>query len=316
MEPNFFIVGAPKSGTTSLYHYLDQHPQIFMSPMKEPCYFASEVRLENFAPEYRTQASRYAREMSMYLGSSKTEKHSVGYVSRWEDYVGLFDRVAGETIVGEASVVYLWSPSAARNIAARIPRAKIVAVLRHPVDRAWSQYLQYRANGYLTSPFREHIEACMAARNPSRKGQFSPAYPFLEFGMYYEQLRTWFELFPRENIQVCFYQDGLAHILTDLLRFLCVDTTFEIDTSRRYLDSSSAENAMILYRTLKKYDLWQPFRRLAPSSVRPLFHRLAFRKHTPIQMNEEDRRFLCEYYKDGVMKLEDLLQRDLHSWLI
>jgi hypothetical protein len=312
LEPNFFIVGAPKSGTTSLYHYLDQHPQIFMSPVKEPCYFASEVRLEHFAPEYRMQASRYAREMSVYLGGSKTEKRSAGYVSRWEDYLGLFDRVAGETIVGEASVAYLWSPSAARNIAARIPGAKIVAVLRHPVDRAWSQYLQYRAIGYLTKPFREHIEACMA----SRKEQFSPAYPFLEFGMYYEQLRTWFELFPRENIRVYFYQDGLAHILTDLLRFLCVDTAFEIDTSRRYLDSSGAENGTFLYRTLKKYDLWQPFRRVAPASVRPLFHRLAFRRQTPIQMNEEDRRFLCEYYKNGVLRLEDLLRRDLHSWLI
>src|SRR5579864_1438595 len=114
--PNFFIVGAPKAGTTSLYHYLDQHPQIYMSPVKEPNYFASEVRLEGFSEEFREQAVTDIAQLRKYLDGPISEKRFGGLVAAWPDYLKLFKNVQGEQAIGEASVCYLWSESASRNI--------------------------------------------------------------------------------------------------------------------------------------------------------------------------------------------------------
>src|SRR5436853_3687804 len=93
--PNFFVVGAGKSGTTSLYHYLRQHPQIYMSPIKEPCYFASEVRVENLAPSYRRHVRRMSRRLPEVLAAVNSVKPLGWLVSEWDDYLRLFQNVEG-----------------------------------------------------------------------------------------------------------------------------------------------------------------------------------------------------------------------------
>src|SRR5579883_1592600 len=115
-EPNFFIVGTGKAGTTSLYHYLRQHPQVYMSPIKEPCFFASEIRPDTLSAAHR----RYIR-----LESGKSTTRPPGWLfTNWEEYLQLFRDVRTETAIGEASVAYLWSETAAANIAGRLPHAK------------------------------------------------------------------------------------------------------------------------------------------------------------------------------------------------
>jgi hypothetical protein len=312
MPPNFFIVGAPKAGTTSLYHYLDQHPQIYMCPVKEPCHFAPEVNPKNFSPEYKRQAKYEARAMEAWLRGPRLEKRFSGYVPEWPDYLSLFDAASEEIAIGEASVCYLWSPTAARNIASCLPNARIVAILRHPVERAWSQYQHGVANGAVKGSFRQHVETCLNSRTET----FSPHYPFLEFGLYSGQIRTYLDLFPRENVKVCFFEDGLPSIVAELLRFLNVDPTVQIDLSGRHLDSSAAEAPTAVYRTLRRFQLWQSLRSLAPRPARSVLRKLAFRKHTRAPMDESDRRFLCEYYREDVLRLAAMLERDLTSWLV
>src|SRR6266480_2280597 len=95
--PNFFIVGTGKAGTTSLYHYLQQHPQIYMSPIKEPCYFASEIRRENLTSTHLQHIRWMSRKLQDPFG---------WLVSEWNDYVRLFQDVHEETAIGEASVAY------------------------------------------------------------------------------------------------------------------------------------------------------------------------------------------------------------------
>jgi hypothetical protein len=85
--PNFFLVGAPKAGTTSLYYYLDQHPQIYMCPIKEPNFFAAEIREENFEPHLRQRLTRQSRSLREFLSGQMREKLFSGIVSEWEDYV-------------------------------------------------------------------------------------------------------------------------------------------------------------------------------------------------------------------------------------
>src|SRR5579863_1241705 len=132
--PNFFIVGAPKAGTTSLYHYLDQHPEIYMSPVKETNHFASEIRLAGFADELQEQVKRDMRAMQKYLAGPMSEKRFGAVGLEWDDYLKLFRNATDEKAIGEASVCYLWSRTAAKNIFARIPRAKIIMILRDPAE--------------------------------------------------------------------------------------------------------------------------------------------------------------------------------------
>src|SRR5256885_834533 len=107
--PTFFIVGAPKAGTTSLYHYLDQHPQIYMSAIQEPNYFALEIRPENCDPGLRGDLERDNAGLREFLAGPRLEKRFGGIVTDWDDYLRLFAN-AGETVteLGEASVCYLW----------------------------------------------------------------------------------------------------------------------------------------------------------------------------------------------------------------
>src|SRR6516225_9859213 len=189
-EPNFFIVGTAKGGTTSLYHYLRQHPQVYMSPIKEPCYFASEIRMENLSEAHW----RYIR-----LHTGETTMRPPGWLfSTWQEYLELFRGVRNEIAVGEASVAYLWSETAPSNIAARLPGAKIIIILRDPAERAFSQYLHQVAVGLVRSTFREHLEACF--RNQERK--ISEYYPLLEVGLYHGQVKRYLDSFPRENVRI------------------------------------------------------------------------------------------------------------------
>ena len=103
--PNFFIVGTGKAGTTSLYHYLQQHPAIYMSPIKEPCYFASEVRTENLTAMFLRHSRRMSRKVPESLVGTEAGKPLGWLISQWEDYLRLFNSVNRETAIGEANRV-------------------------------------------------------------------------------------------------------------------------------------------------------------------------------------------------------------------
>src|SRR5215469_12354579 len=179
--PNFFIAGAPKAGTTSLYHYLDQHPQIYMSPIKEPSYFSLEIRLENFGPDMQELTRRDMPFLREYLDGPMTTKRWGGPITRWEDYLRLFRGVQEEAAIGEASVCYLWSETAPRHIAEKVPEAKILLILRDPTERAFSHYLHAVSGGITQGTFREYVELDLRCRNT----KFTFRHPLLAYGRYY-----------------------------------------------------------------------------------------------------------------------------------
>ena len=115
MMPTFFIAGAPKAGTDLLYYQLDQHPEIYMSPLKEPNFFAEEIRPKNFDPSVKKHALRLIERTRRELDAGTTVKRFGGIVCELSDYEKLFTGVRSETAIGEASVSYLWSRSAPRT---------------------------------------------------------------------------------------------------------------------------------------------------------------------------------------------------------
>lgn len=199
-KPNFFILGAAKSGTTSLYHYLGRHPEVFMSPVKEPSFFCEGFQV----------------------------------VTSAVDYFRLFDGVGAEKRIGEASHVYLTNPSTAGVLKALFPAARFVVILRNPADRAYSLYHHMRRNGYeWAGSFEKALELEERRWRSERFRRTCPQYfyNFLYFrsGLYGQQLARYFSLFDKRQFHVMTLDELKSDPLGSLrgiLEFLKVDPDF------------------------------------------------------------------------------------------
>jgi Sulfotransferase family len=191
--PNLFIVGAARAGTTSLYHYLGQHPEIYMSPLKEPDFFSPRANPRRWVEKAYSE----------------------------EAYLALFADARTEKLLGEASTSYLWFPTAARAIHARVPDAKILIVLREPIERAYSHYLMDVSDGVEERIFSEVIHDAARRHTPS----------YADFGLYCEQVRRYLDLFG-DDVLVLFFEPLFADPRTGLrgiFEFLGVDPGFSAD---------------------------------------------------------------------------------------
>ena len=310
--PNFFIAGAPKAGTTSLYHWLAAHPQVYMSSIKEPSYFSLEARPENFAPEYQERMLQQMSDVQSSLRSGTGQSLRHGVVGEWEDYLRLFVAAANKIAVGEASVVYLWSKTAAQRIAERLPHSRILLILRDPAERAFSQYLHYVSFGQVSTSFRQHI---LASLNPGDKfGLYSP---FLEMGLYAEQLQRYLDVFPREQFRIWLYEDTVAEpevFHRQVMEFLTIDSSFVPDVSKRH-NELLVPKLLGITQAMRRSGLWGRLRSTMPAPLRPLLRKVAYRQRRSVHLAPEDRRFLIDYYKKNIHQLQHFLDRDLSAWL-
>ena len=311
-EPNFFLVGAGKAGTTSLFHYLDQHPDIYMSPVKEPSFFSLETRPENFDPAFRKLGYELEERMGVFLRGPMTEKISGGIVRDWNDYMRLFLNAQNQHAVGEASVCYLWSRTAAVGISNRFPQARILIVLRSPAERAFSQYLHNMSDGFISQSFRDYVRA---SQQSGHRG-LGVHEPFLEMGLYADQVQRFFDRFPRQQIGIWFYEDTKARpqqFMREVLEFLNVDSSFRPDTARRYNEPRVARFGKAK-RLLRRLGVWQMAATLAPAGVRHAVRKAAHRPTHTLTMSVEDRAMMVDYYHGDICRLEKLLGRDLSAW--
>jgi len=279
--PNFFIAGAPKAGTDLLYYQLDQHPQILMSPLKEPNFFAQEIRLENFHASLQPQVEHGLAQMRVYLDAGAPCKRFGGIVSDLEDYCRLFASANGHRAIGEGSVCYLWSHSAASHIADLVPHARVIIVLMDPAERAFHQYLKSLSDGAVAHSFSRHLDLAFNDRSePSQ--QIRLFNPFLSFGEYAGQVDRYLNAFPREQLFISLYEDTQEdhdRWFAEVLRFLDVDSSFRPDE----VDVPSTPH-------------------LPHDTPEPL-------------LNPADRARLVAYYRSEILCLQDLIRRDLSPWL-
>jgi hypothetical protein len=306
-SPNFFLVGAPKAGTTSLYYTLAQHPGIYVSAIKEPCYFSDEIKPERLSSSLRRQHERDSKRLQEYLAEPTLQTRFGGVVRDWDDYLRLFANARDEAAIGEGSVIYLWSQSASENIARQVPGAKIIIVLREPGERAFSQYLHGVGVGAISWSFREHIHRNLK----DRSGEICVHYPFLELGLYSAQVERYLDRFRQVFIGLYddYRRDGPGFI-RQILQFLDVDPDVLLPTDRRDLEAQVPRYPAI--GLLRRWGIWGRAAHLSPRSLRPIFRRILSRARPT--MEPPDRRLLTDFYREDVRKLAGLIGRDLSDW--
>lgn len=294
--PNFLIIGAAKSGTTALYHYLRQHPQVYMCPQKETNFFAYGERKVRFTGPRDANDSDFI-------------------ITTLERYEEQFAAVSDELAVGEASPWYLYSAEAAANIQRRIPDAKLVTVLRNPVDRAFSSYLHAFKDGRESLSFEEGL---LAEEDRIARG-WEPLWHYRRAGLYAGQVERFLDLFSRDQMRFYLYEDLLENpggLFGDIYRFLGVDPDFVADTSVKPNASGVPKN-QLLGRLLLQPNLFKrTVKPLLPERLRyELSQRLNQRLLEKPPLSEETRKRLLSGYKNDILTLQDLIGRDLSVWL-
>jgi hypothetical protein len=296
--PNFLLIGAAKAGTSSVFAYLGQHPEIFVSPAKEPNYFALAGQRVSFAGPGDTIVNQ----------ASITDERR---------YRALFRGAYGARAVGEASTLYLYDPGAAAAIRRDVPDVRVIAILRDPVERAYSSFLHMRRDGRETvASFEEALDL-----EESRiDQQWEHLWHYARLGRYHEQLQRYFALFPREQLRVWLYDDLEANpreVLREVFGFLGVDPAFEPDMSIRH-KVAGTPRSKALHAVLTRPNPAKSFaKRLLPASVRSrvygaLMHQNV-KEHREV-MRAETRQRLQNLFRGDVERLSVLLERDLSAW--
>ena len=272
--PNLIIFGAIKSGTGALHQYLDHHPDIFMSPLKEPRYF---MHRDTAANERRRTSKIYP-------------------IRTLEDYAAQFEKAANERIIGESSSGYIYSEFAAKKIMDTLPGVRLVASLRNPVDRACAHFQMITKT--------EKIDPSILKDKSASWAQSS---------LYYEKLKSYFDLFPREQIKIMVYEEWTADTrkaLKTLYQFLDVEDTFELNSHIVY------RPATVLWPKVRQDSWLRQLKPLIPTRLLMLINSHKARNVRPVEklIPTDVRSAMNEWYSQDIKRLEDLLERDLSIW--
>jgi hypothetical protein len=300
-HPNFFLVGAARAGTTSLWQYLRDHPEIHMPsglPGKEPSFFCDLT--PPWATAYRT----------------------------YDEYLTLFTRAGRCPAVGDASTNYLVSPESPRRIHERYPEGRIIVILRNPVQRAYSLYRFLCFWGLESATtFEKALERENDRfENERFKRQMELlyfAFLYVNSGLYSAQLERYFALFPRDRIFVVLYDDlkkDPRGTTRELYRFLSVNAEFEPDVAVH--NASGFPLSVRVQGALCRTWNAHPLRPREPIRRRDRLHfPVAFGinallgRYRSSRMRSETRRALVKRFRDDIQKTAALIGRNLDSWV-
>ncbi|HMB89289.1 MAG TPA: sulfotransferase [Rhodothermales bacterium] len=296
--PNFLIVGAAKAGTTSLYHYLRQHPDVFMPEALKESFFLSGLSPTQFVGPGRQYGSRM--------------------ITTWEAYQDLFAGSADCPARGEACVAYLYfTDETIASIRQWLGRdVRIIISLRDPVGRAYSNYLHHVGDGIEPLPFEEAVEAS----GWRRKAGWWWGFDYLEVGFYYRQVKAYLDAFGAEQVLILLHGDLEADVqgtLSRIFRFLGVEATFVPDVLLRHNVTGLPRSEWIHSIMAGTGRVRNIFKNLLPIQMRRRLKHLYIQKglaRPPLA--PEMRRRLIETYKSDVQRLQALIERDLSRWLV
>lgn len=296
IEPNFFIVGGMRCGTTSLWSYLRQHPEVYMPENKEPIFFCT---------------------------SHKSRKK----VKEFSEYLDLFSFAKKEKAIGEASAAYLTSPESAELIYMKYPSAKIIISIRNPVEQIYSVYQWMIREGWeWLSPFEKALEAEEERWNNIKFREsvlYQYVYFYSCFALYSKQIKRYLAVFPREKVKIILFDDlkiNPIETVKDIYSFLEVDSKFtpEIDIFNKSNVPMSVYWHFILKNRLnvlsEKYFI--------PIYFQKIIKRFFLKINISIggffekKITLENKVKLLNFYKEDIVETSKIINRNLDNWLI
>ena len=287
MKVDFFIVGAPKAGTTSLYHYLNEHPQVEMSSQKEPDYFSDKA----------------IHEQGMYYGKNR--------VNTLDKYESLF--VQKESVVyGESSVSYLFYDNVAEDIKKYNPNAKIIIMLRNPIERAFSHYLMDYRLGLISDSFENII-----AKKSKHKNAHLFYQQYIEVSKYSNQIQRYLDFFEKDSILFIDYEDlkiNVSKTVDQVYNFLHISTEFAADINTKHNTFTMPKNKVI--RLIYSF----VFLRKILTFLFPIYlvkniRVLLFKSDKKPELLKETRSLLKRIFNDDIKNLEEVLSKDYSKWI-
>lgn len=298
--PDFLVIGVPKAGTTALHAALAQHPQLHLSKIKEPKFW-----LTDGPPPKRGGP-----------GDAQTYQE---YVWRRADYEALFADAPAGTLRGESTPFYLWSGAAQQRIRAEIPDAKLVVMLRDPVERAHSNWTHLWSAGL--EPESDFVKAC--ALEPQRiTDGWAPFWRYVELGRYGEQVARLYEVFPREQVLLLRYRELKAYPAATLDRicdFLAIKSgvisTVPAENVTTHVPHSAGSR---MVQTLLRagagigHVFPAPVRKAARGPLLTLLHATP---RARVPLTPEQRSEVIRCFADDIMTLSEVTGDDYTDWL-
>ena len=287
MKVDFFIVGAPKAGTTSLYHYLSEHPQVEMSSQKEPDYFSDKA----------------IHEQGMYYAKNR--------VDTLDKYESLF--VQKESVVyGEASVSYLFYKNVAEDIKKYNPNAKIIIMLRDPIERAFSHYLMDYRLGLISDSFENVLAKISKHKNAHLFYQ-----QYIEVSKYAKQIQRYLDFFKKENILFIDYEDfkkNVSKTVDQVYNFLNISTEFVADINTKHNTFIMPKNKII--RLIYSFVFLRKILTfLFPVYLVKNIRVLLFKSDKKPELLKETRSLLSIIFNDDIKKMEEVLAKNYSKWI-
>lgn len=293
--PRVLLIGAPKAGTTALFHALGHHPRIFLPRTKEPRFFS----FDGNRPHFR--------------GASWPADSSI-----WDEsaYRALYAACNADQLGVDASPGYLADELAARRASQYVPDAKLIAVLRHPVDRAYSQFLHHRRLG--VEPHARFTDAWDAEEERRRAGWW-PGYFYRERGFYGRHLDAWLSHYPRERLLVLLQEDLLANprdVLSRIWNHLGLPPIEHAAIAKKNI-ASSRPRWPWLHRLVHESEVGNLIAGACPAwlvqTVRHVSRTLNSRSIAPLP--DAIRRQLGQVYRTDIERVSALIETPLDTWL-
>lgn len=291
--PSFLVIGTGKSGTSSIHEYLRQHPLISLPRRKETHFFICDRD-------------------SDFSGKDFEGRVLEDPIDNLADYLADYENKPDACFFGEVCPTYIFVPTTPANIKKYIPDVKIVAILRNPVDRLYSNY-NFNTEDNSLKEFTSLINGL--PRLPAYGTNFRR---WVLEGFYAGSLECYYSHFPAGSIKVFLFDDLIedpGKLMGELLDFVGIPQ-YEFNTGQKF-NTSGKIRLKLLKRFIKRIGLAARLRRLLPvktyQKLRASAEKFFFKKSDPIPA--DIRRKLMEYYKEDILATQNLIQRDLSAWL-
>ncbi|MDG1660872.1 MAG: sulfotransferase [Winogradskyella sp.] len=292
---DFFLVGAARCGTTSLYNYINNSDDVFLPNVKEPNFF-SDVDSPN-TEDYKLPK----------LG----EKYHAKIIKDINVYNALYSDAKNSQLKGDTSPSYVWDINVANKLFEHNPKAKIIMSLRHPVDRAYSHYIM----NYYTGVDKKH--SFEEALNAKKNQVWGSCNEYLEMGMYYNQVKAYFDVFPKEQIKVMVYEnwtENLEEEIKNLYDFLGIKITDSVFNSTTERNRIQPVKNLYLLNFLRQNKIKEKVKSVINQDRIDKLKYYFFSDSKEIEkINPELRRKLSPNFKEDIDKLNALTGIDFHQ---